>query len=107
MRRASKCFLHGQPGCLDPIPAEGQESDNMGKSKFPPEYRAILKRWNELCAMGKYGLTLDECAEMETLGAQLDAYELAHKQEANTIALAASDYDQCRAMGDLGGVELT
>jgi hypothetical protein len=37
----------------------------------------------------------------------LDAFELAHKQEANTIALAASDYDQCRAMGDLGGVELT
>lgn len=83
----------------------GKKVETMAKPKFPDEYRAILKRWNELCAAGKYGLTLDECAEMESLGAQLDSYELAHKQATNTIALAASDYDQCRAMGDLGGAE--
>jgi hypothetical protein len=77
----------------------------MGKPKFPAEYRVILKRWNELCSMGKYGLTLDECAEMETLGAQLDAYELANKQQ-TTIAAIAEDYQDALSAGDLGGVEL-
>jgi hypothetical protein len=76
----------------------------MAKSKFPAEYRAILKRWNELCSMGKYGLTLDECAEMESLGAQLDAYELAHKQ-ASVIEQVASDYADLKEIGHLGGVE--
>lgn len=56
--------------------------------------------------MSKYGLTLDECAEMESLGAQLDTYELAHKQ-ATTIEAIAEDYRDALSAGDLGGVELT
>jgi hypothetical protein len=85
-------------------PLQGQESDDMGKPKFPAEYRVILKRWNELCAMGKYGLTLEECSEMETLGAQLDAYEMAYRQ-ASVIEQVASDYADLKEIGHLGGTE--
>jgi hypothetical protein len=44
---ASQCFLHGQPGCLDPIPAEGQESDNT-MDMYPMDEKEARRLKNKL-----------------------------------------------------------
>ncbi len=68
-----------------------------------PEYVAKLNRWTHLVSYS--ARTPEQEAELAQVNAELDAAELAHRRERNTIALAASDYDQARAMGDLGGTE--
>lgn len=73
---------------------------------MPPEYRTLLRQWNEYVKRSRYGLTDEERVEMDALAAQLESYEEAKAKELNTIALASSDYDQCRMIGDLGGTEL-
>lgn len=77
----------------------------MKQPTMPPEYRALVRRWNEWRKAARLGLTDEERAEMDAVGAQLEAYELA-RAERSVIAAVTNDYEDLRAMGDLGGVEL-
>jgi len=51
------------------------------KPKQSPEYRAKLRRFNQLRALALRGITDEERAEMDALAAWLDAAELAADAE--------------------------
>ena len=68
------------------------------------EYKAKLHLWNLLTNNVKRTPEQDE--EKAQLNDELHDAELAYWHEVNAIAMAASDYDQVRTMGDLGGVEV-
>lgn len=77
----------------------------MNKPQMSEEYHKLARRYGELFRLHPRR-TIEEENEMRELSQQMEPYEMALRQEQNTIALAASDYDQARMVGDLGGVEI-
>lgn len=74
-------------------------------TSMPPEYRTLLRQWNEYVKRARYGLTDEERAEMDALAAQLESYELAHRQQ-SVFDQVTTDYRDLRYVGDLGGCEI-
>lgn len=77
------------------------------KPTMPEEYRALLRQWGKLALASRTrALEPEEEQEMQRLSAEMEVHEMARAKERNTIALAASDYDQIRQIGDLSGAEV-